>query len=76
MVLVDALGVLPQREFHGRRGPFLAREGVPVITGPFLMDRCKPELGRLTMENTAILARAGVQVNLYNRGLNSELLTH
>ncbi len=40
---------------------FLAREGVPVITGPFLMDRCKPELGRLTMENTAILARAGVQ---------------
>ncbi len=41
---------------------FLAREGVPVITGPFLMDRCKPELGRLTMENTAILARAGVQV--------------
>lgn len=51
---------------HGTEGylvaDFLAREGVPVITGPFLMDRCKPELGRLTMENTAILARAGVQV--------------
>ncbi len=51
---------------HGTEGhliaDFLAREGVPVITGPFLMDRCKPELGCLTMENTAILARAGVQV--------------
>ena len=51
---------------HGTEGhlvaDFLAGEGVPVITGPFLMDRCKPELGRLTMENTAILARAGVQV--------------
>ena len=51
---------------HGTEGhliaDFLAKEGVPVITGPFLMDRGKPELGRLTMENTAILARAGVQV--------------
>lgn len=51
---------------HGTGGhliaDFLAKEGIPVITGPFLMDRCKPELGRLTMENTAILARAGVQV--------------
>lgn len=51
---------------HGTEGhlvaDFLAREGVPVITGPFLMDRCKPELANLTMENTAILARAGVQV--------------
>jgi len=51
---------------HGTEGHlvanFLAAEGVPVITGPFLMDRGKPELGGLTMENTAILARAGVQV--------------
>lgn len=51
---------------HGTEGylvaGFLAKENIPVITGPFLMDRCKPELGRLTMENTAILARAGVQV--------------
>ncbi len=30
-------------------------------TGPFLTDRGKPELAKLTMENTAILARAGVQ---------------
>lgn len=51
---------------HGTEGrliaDFLAKEGIPVITGPFLMDRGKPELGRLTMENTAILARAGVRV--------------
>lgn len=51
---------------HGTEGhlvaDFLAREGVPVITGPFLTDSSKPELNRLTAENTAILARAGVQV--------------
>ena len=51
---------------HGTEGhliaDFLAKEGIPVITGPFLMDRGKPELGHLTMENTAILAQAGVQV--------------
>ncbi len=50
---------------HGTEGhliaDFLAKEGVPVITGPFLMDRCKPELSSLTMENTALLAQAGVQ---------------
>ena len=49
---------------HGTEGhliaDFLAKEGVPVITGPFLTDRSKPELANLTMENTAILARAGV----------------
>lgn len=51
---------------HGTEGhliaDYLAKEGVPVITGPFLGDRSKPELTNLTMENTAILARAGVQV--------------
>ena len=51
---------------HGTEGHLiadeLARAGVPVITGPILLDRCKPELANLTMENTAILARAGVQV--------------
>ena len=51
---------------HGTEGhlvaDFLAQAGVPVITGPFLTDRSKPELNNLTMENTAILARAGVLV--------------
>lgn len=50
---------------HGTEGhliaDLLAKEGIPVITGPFLTDRGKPELAKLTMENTAILARAGVQ---------------
>ncbi len=50
---------------HGTEGhliaDFLAKEGIPVITGPFLTDRSKPELANLTLENTAILARAGVQ---------------
>jgi imidazolonepropionase-like amidohydrolase len=51
---------------HGTDGPliaeFLARAGVPVITGPSLTDKSKSELKNLAMENTAALARAGVQV--------------
>lgn len=51
---------------HGTEGrlivDFLAKEGVPVITGPSLTDKSKPELRSLAMENTAALARAGVQV--------------
>ncbi len=51
---------------HGTEGrliaDFLAREGVPVITGPTLMEKSKPELRSLSMENTAALAAAGVQV--------------
>lgn len=51
---------------HGTEGHliagFLAKEGVPVITGPSLTDKSKPELRNLSMENTAVLARAGVQV--------------
>lgn len=40
----------------------LARESVPVITGPSLSDRSKPELRSLAFENVAALAAAGVQV--------------
>ena len=51
---------------HGTEGhliaDYLAKEGVPVITGPCLTHRSKPELAHLTMENTAVLAQAGVQV--------------
>ena len=51
---------------HGTEGhllpELLAAEGVGVITGPILTDRSKPELANLTIENPAILARAGVQV--------------
>ena len=51
---------------HGTEGhliaDFLAEAGVPVITGPILNDRGKPELANRSMETTAILSRAGVQV--------------
>lgn len=51
---------------HGTEGrliaDFLAKEGVPVITGPFLTDKSKQELANLAVENTAELAAAGVQV--------------
>ena len=51
---------------HGTEGHllagYLAAEGVPVITGPCLGDRSKPELANQTLENPAILARAGVKV--------------
>ena len=51
---------------HGTEGhllaDYLAAEGVPVITGPYLGDRSKPELANQTLENPAILARAGVKV--------------
>ncbi len=66
-----ATGVRIAREFdlkcvivHGTEGhlipELLAQAGVPVITGPALGDRCKPELANMTLENPAILRRAGV----------------
>ena len=42
----------------------LAAEGVPVLCGPLLCDRSKPELHDLTPENPGILARAGVEIAL------------
>lgn len=51
---------------HGTEGhlvaDILAREGVPVITGPIIGDRSKPELMHQTVENTAKLVNAGVKV--------------
>lgn len=34
----------------------LAKEGTPVVTGPCLTDRSKPELAGMTLENPAILS--------------------
>ena len=49
---------------HGTEGhlvaDLLAEEGVPVISGPFLTDRSKPELCALTEKNPGVLARAGI----------------
>lgn len=38
----------------------LAKRGVPVLCGPLLGDRSKPELSGATPENPGILAKAGV----------------
>ena len=49
---------------HGTEGylvkELLVQEQAPVITGPLFGDRSKPELGNQRLENTALLARAGV----------------
>lgn len=46
---------------HGTEGHLIAelleRERVPVITGPCLTDRSKPELAGMTLENPAVLAK-------------------
>ena len=51
---------------HGTEGykisDLLATEGAAVITGPCLTDRSKPELVGQTLENPALLAKAGVRV--------------
>ena len=40
----------------------LAQEGIPVITGPCLTDRSKPELAGQSQENPVLLSKAGVKV--------------
>ena len=51
---------------HGTEGykisDLLASEGAAVITGPCLTDRSKPELVGQTLENPALLTKAGVKV--------------
>ncbi len=49
---------------HGTEGHLIAerlvKEGTHVLSGPFLCERCKPELKNLTPANPGILANAGV----------------
>lgn len=40
----------------------LKKADIPVICGPTLCDRCKPEMKNLTIENPAILKKAGVEI--------------
>ena len=51
---------------HGTEGhllpELLAGAHIPVITGPILTDRSKPELANSTIENPARLAAAGVEI--------------
>lgn len=49
---------------HGTEGHLIAKalkkEGARVLSGPFLCDRCKPELKNLTPRTPGILAKNGV----------------
>lgn len=49
---------------HGTDGHLIAedlkRENVRVITGPSINDRCKPELGNLSLQTPGVLANCGV----------------
>lgn len=38
----------------------LAKEGAPVVTGPNLLDRCKPELSNMSFTGPGVLTEAGV----------------
>lgn len=66
-----ATGVRVAKEFklkcvivHGTEAclipELLADAGIPVITGPALGDRSKPELANMSLETPAILRKAGV----------------
>lgn len=51
---------------HGTEGykiaDIIAEEEVPVICGPVICDRCKPEMKGLEIENPAILQKNGVDI--------------
>ena len=68
-----ATGIRISKEFglkcvivHGTEGhliaDLLAQENIPVITGPSLGDRSKPELANMTIEGANILSRHGVKI--------------
>ena len=40
----------------------LSEDGFPCVVGPVIADRCKPELSRQTIENAALLHKAGIEV--------------
>ena len=50
---------------HGTEGhliaDILAQEEVPVICGPLMCDRCKPEMRALELKNAAVLSESGVK---------------
>ncbi|MDE7365232.1 MAG: amidohydrolase [Ruminococcus sp.] len=50
---------------HGTEGykiaDIIAEEEIPVISGPLICDRCKPEMKGLEISNTAVLTENGVK---------------
>lgn len=51
---------------HGTEGhliaDIIAAENVPVICGPLICDRCKPEMKGLELKNAAVLHEDGVKI--------------
>lgn len=51
---------------HGTDGymvsDIIAREGIPVVCGPIICDRCKPEMKGLDVKNPSVLVDSGVNV--------------
>ncbi len=51
---------------HGTEGylisDIIAEENVPVICGPIICDRCKPEMKGLDIKNASVLSKDGVTV--------------
>lgn len=51
---------------HGTEGylisDIIAEENVPVICGPVICDRCKPEMKGLDIKNASVLSKDGVKV--------------
>lgn len=42
----------------------LARENIPVICGPVICDRCKPEMSGLELNNAAVMNENGVKLSI------------
>ncbi len=53
---------------HGTEGrkiaDIIAAENVPVICGPLICDRCKPEMSGLELKNAAVLRQNGVKISI------------
>ncbi len=53
---------------HGTEGykiaDIIAEEGFPVICGPMICDRCKPEMRGLELKNAAEMYRNGVKLSI------------
>lgn len=51
---------------HGTEGhlipDIIAKAGVPVICGPVICDRCKPEMKGLDIKNAAVMSNEGVKL--------------
>lgn len=51
---------------HATEGGLVADElkedGFPCVVGPIIADRCKPELSRQSIQNAALLHKAGIEV--------------